>query len=201
MLIEGRSFSGLERHVCFLNQGNQPKGTQFANISSVSGFDLIDDGRAMGVVDFDHDGDQDLWVSNRSAPRLRLLRNDSPSTNKSISIALEGNGTSTNRDGIGAKVELVISGSHYKRHCKTRRAGNGFASQSSRWLHFGLGKDPGKLEKILVRWPSGEEPEPEKNLNPLPSMKRVGAFCLFKDTGLLAQCLPKRRRESFINRP
>gem|GEM_PF-3780220 len=37
MLIQGRAFSGQERHVCFLNQGHQQTGPQFANISAISG--------------------------------------------------------------------------------------------------------------------------------------------------------------------
>ena len=61
----GRSFSGRERNNCFLNTG----GARFADISAVSGFDWPDDGRAIGVVDWDHDGDLDLWLANRSGPR------------------------------------------------------------------------------------------------------------------------------------
>ena len=30
------------------------------------------------LVDIDEDGDLDLWTTNRTAPRLRFLRNDYP---------------------------------------------------------------------------------------------------------------------------
>ena len=76
MLGGGRSFSGRERNCCFLNTGyGQSAGNRFADISALSGLDFPDDGRAVALVDWDQDGDVDLWVSNRNAPRLRLLRN------------------------------------------------------------------------------------------------------------------------------
>ena len=77
MLNTGRSFSGRERHCVFLNTGDdEGEIARFANVSAVTGLDLPDDGRAVAVVDWDHDGDLDLWISNRNAPRLRLLRTD-----------------------------------------------------------------------------------------------------------------------------
>jgi len=107
MLIkEGRSWSGHEKNCCFLNTGNG----QFADISAVSGFDFADDGRALATVDWDRDGDLDVWVSNRNAPRLRFLRNETPAGNHFLFVRLVGNGTTTSRDAIGARVEVVLKG-------------------------------------------------------------------------------------------
>jgi tetratricopeptide (TPR) repeat protein/thiol-disulfide isomerase/thioredoxin len=165
MMRQGRSFSSHERNCCFLNTGAaanggpQPVGVaRFANISAVSGLDNLDDGRAAALVDWDHDGDLDLWVSNRNAPRLRLMRNDTPPGNHFLAVRLVGNGTTTNRDGIGARVEVVTSGPDGKPLIKTLHAGEGFLAQSSKWLHFGLGAAD-KVEKIIVRWPSSKEGE------------------------------------------
>ena len=49
MIVRGRSFSGFERHCAFLNVGSNPDGklAPFANVSAATGFDLIDDGRAL----------------------------------------------------------------------------------------------------------------------------------------------------------
>ena len=69
MLDHGMSISGHERHPVFLNTGaDERAGERFACISAVSGLDFPDDGRGVSVVDWDHDGDQDLWISNRNAP-------------------------------------------------------------------------------------------------------------------------------------
>ncbi len=149
MILQGRSFSGRERHCVYLNTG----GPRFANISAVSGLDFPEDGRGMVVTDWDFDGDPDLWISNRTAPRLRFLRNDTAAGNRFVAIRLTGNGTTSNRDAIGARLTLRVGGVPLLR---TLKAGEGFLSQSSRWLSFGLGKE-GAVESLVVRWPDGSE--------------------------------------------
>ena len=164
MLRQGRSWSGRERNCCFLNTGNLPAAaSRFANVSASSGLDFPDDGRAVAVTDWDHDGDLDLWISNRTAPRLRLMMNNSPAKNNWVSLRLVGNGTTTSRDAIGARVEVIVNTPHSEfsgtrevpRSIKTLRAGEGFVAQSSKWLHFGLGAAD-ELDKILVHWPGGQ---------------------------------------------
>jgi len=174
MLREGRSFSGNERNCCFLNMGAAPAAEgRFANISAVSGLDYPDDGRAVALVDWDQDGRLDMWISNRNAPRLRLMHNEVPSSNHFLALRLEGNGKTTSRDAIGARVEVVLGGARVQspeskasesnesgpRHApiasghppliKTLRAGEGFLAQSSKWLHFGLGA-AGVVEREAV---------------------------------------------------
>ncbi len=146
--MEGRSFSGRERNCCFLNTGQE----RFATISALSGLDFPDDGRSIAVTDWDLDGDQDLWISNRNAPRLRFLRNDTPSRNQFVSLKLAGNGSTTNRDAIGARVEVFAQPE--ARLVQTLRAGEGFLSQSSKRLHFGLGAAT-SIERVIVHWPGG----------------------------------------------
>jgi len=137
---------------------------KFANISAVCGFDFADDGRAMSLVDWDHDGDQDLWVTGRTAPRTRFLRNDFASKNHFLAIRLEG--TTCNRDAIGARVEVVtkgegrgakgeVGGETPAAIAKSLRAGEGFLSQSSKWLHFGLGQQS-EIQRVVVHWPGGD---------------------------------------------
>ena len=175
MISEGRSWSGKERHCAFLNTGSDPAaGGRFASVASVSGIDFPDDGRGLAVVDWDHDGDLDLWLSNRSAPRIRLLRNNGTGANRALMLRLVGNGTTTNRDAIGARVEVTVrekgeergekeeeggadAGSNRASRLplvKTLRAGEGFVSQSSKWVHIGLGTAEG-IEMVTVRWPGG----------------------------------------------
>ena len=160
MMRAGRSFSGNERNCCFLNMGAAPAAAgRFANISAVSGLDYPDDGRAVALVDWDHDGDLDMWISNRNAPRLRLMRNELPRGNHFLALRLEGNGKTTNRDAIGARVEVESSNPKPEngnpKSIKTLRAGEGFLAQSSKWLHFGLGAAD-VVDKVIVHWPGGE---------------------------------------------
>jgi hypothetical protein len=60
-------------------------------------------------------------------------------------------GKKSNRDGIGAKIEVVAGGVRQQRE---RIAGSGYLSQDDGRVHFGLGK-VSTIEKLTVTWPSG----------------------------------------------
>ncbi len=157
MILQGRSFSGLERHCSFLNTQPFTKGQgRFATISASSGLDFPDDGRALAVVDWDQDGDLDLWLSARNAPRIRLMQNTIQSNNHYLTIGLKGNGTTTSRDAIGARIEVILKGDQTERNVQTLRGGEGFFSQDSKWLHFGLGRKE-QVDHVLVSWPGGNK--------------------------------------------
>jgi hypothetical protein len=80
-----------------------------------------------------------------------LLHNISTNTGHWLAIKLRG--TKSNRDGIGARVEVIADG---KRFTAERVAGSGYLSQNDDRLHFGLGSAT-NAEKIIVHWPSGRE--------------------------------------------
>ncbi len=150
MLRNGRSFSGRERNRCFLNIGSG----KFANVSSVTGLGFADDGRAVAAIDWDFDGDLDLWTTNRTTPRIRFLSNELPSGNRFVAIHLQG--VTSNRDAIGARVELYLGPDGRQKRVKSLRAGDAFLSQSTKWIHFGLG-DHDQIDRLVVRWPGGRE--------------------------------------------
>jgi tetratricopeptide (TPR) repeat protein len=162
LISRGASLSGRERDCCFLNTGKP----RFADVSAAIGLDLIDDGRGLALVDWDQDGDLDLWYANRTGPRVRMMRNDVDAGNHFLAVRLEG--TTCNRDAIGARVELYLKetlsgeslsgGEEAPRLIRTLRAGEGFLSQSSKWVHFGLGKTTA-IDRMVVRWPGIGEPE------------------------------------------
>lgn len=150
LIREGVSFSGDERNNLFLNMGDR-KG--FCDVSASSGFDFKDDGRGMALTDWDGDGDLDAIVSNRNAPQIRFLRNDVPKNqHRWVGIRLTGTGN-TNRDAIGARVTVKIPGQAPL--IRTLRAGEGFQTQNSKWLHFGLGQID-SIESVAVSWPGGD---------------------------------------------
>ncbi len=146
LIRQGGSWSGFERNCFYFAAGDGA----FVNCSAASGLDFIDDGRALAIVDLDRDGDLDLVLKNRSGPQLRVLRNDFPRSNRSLAFFLEGTRPS-NRDAIGARVTVRQGG---RVAAKTVTCGHLFLSQSSRWLHFGLGKAE-RADAVEVRWPSG----------------------------------------------
>jgi tetratricopeptide (TPR) repeat protein len=148
LVRDGHSWSGNERNRLLLNCGE----AGFADVSSSVGLDHEGDGRALAIVDWDQDGDLDLWYRDRSAPRLRLMLNrHAPAQGARDFVALKLEGTTCNRDAIGAVVEVMVKGAP-GRLVKSVRAGDLFLSQSSRWLHFGLA-EAGVIREIRVRWP------------------------------------------------
>lgn len=149
LVHEGNSFSGRERNCVFLNTGAE----RFGNISAVSGLDFKDDGRAIGLTDWDHDGDVDLWIVSRTDPQARFMRNDTPTDARWLAVRLEG--TASNRDAVGARATLYLQGQSDKPILRTVAAGGGYLSQASRWLHFGLGAD-GQVDRLEIRWPNGD---------------------------------------------
>ena len=149
LIRDGRSCNGRQRHCCFLNTG----GPRFADISSICDLAIPDDGRAIAASDWDQDGDLDLWIANRNGPQLRFLRNEVPTNHHYLSVSLVGR--ECNRDAIGARVTLIQRGEGKVRQLRTLRAGDGYLSQSSKALHFGLGTVT-QIDRIEVHWPGGE---------------------------------------------
>ena len=105
--------------------------------------------RGAAYADYDNDGDLDiLMTSNGGAPRL--LRNDGGNTNNLLRVKTVG--TESNRDGIGARVEVTVAGQSRWQMVKT---GSSYASQSEVPLTFGLGNETSE-ERLRVSWPSGQ---------------------------------------------
>jgi len=152
LIRAGRSFSGRERNCVFLNLGD---GGEFADISASSGLDFPDDGRGLALSDWDRDGRMDFWVMNRTGPRVRFLKNDLETANDFVSLRLYGE--NANVDGIGARVKILSKGEQDQSRAmvKTVRAGSGYLSQSSKWIHFGLGQSG--IEAVEVEWPGGNK--------------------------------------------
>lgn len=91
-------------------------------------------------------------MTNRTGPRLRFLRNNNPHNFHFLAVRLTGNGTTCNRDAIGARVELYFNDPAATPMLRTLRAGEGFLAQSSKWIHFGLGENQ-TVRSLVVRFP------------------------------------------------
>jgi|CZKZ01.1.fsa_nt_gi hypothetical protein len=142
-----------QEHTLFRGLGNQ----RFQDVSRDAGAVLSERTVARGacLADYDNDGKMDAFVVNLGAQGT-LLHNVSPATGHWIGIKLVG--ASSNRDGIGARVEVYAGG---KRQTAERVAGSGYLSQNDDRLHFGLGA-AATVDKVVVHWPSGQEQTLEK---------------------------------------
>jgi hypothetical protein len=120
------------------------------------GFSTPKVGRGLAYGDFDRDGDLDLLMTTNRGPAY-LYRNDQAAAKKSIRFQLRG--TKSNRDAIGAAVQVFAGESHQSRMVK---GGSSYLSQSELALTFGLGKRD-RVDRIVISWPSGSTQE-HKNL-------------------------------------
>ena len=139
-----KTLSGYQEKCLFHNQG----GTLFTNEAARHGLNSKLDGRGIAVADFDNDGRLDLLVSNANARPL-LYRNIQPTGNHWVQFALKG--TRSNTFAVGARLWVTSGG---QTQVGFVNGGNGFASQSSLRVHFGLGQAT-QIERLEVAWPSG----------------------------------------------
>jgi hypothetical protein len=105
--------------------------------------------RGAAFGDFDGDGLVDVVVTALNEP-ARLLKNVSSGAGHWLALRLVGN--SSNRDGIGAEVQVTLpDGALLYNHATTSV---GYASSSEPIVRFGLGKQT-RAQEIRITWPGG----------------------------------------------
>ena len=152
--MKGRSLSGYQRKRLWLNDGLG----RFTDVAQVVGARDTYDGRAVALADLGNRGVLDVIVANQRGPLL-IYKNTVAPGRHWIQFELEGAAPSTgsgqwsNRDAIGAQVEL-----HWKNRKQIQQVttASGFSAQNQRRLHYGLG-DADAVDRVVIRWPSGGE--------------------------------------------
>jgi hypothetical protein len=105
-------------------------------------------GRGAAYADIDTDGDLDVLVTATGQPP-RLLRNDQQLGHHWLRFKLTG--TKSNRDAIGAWIELELKGRTLRRQVMPSRS---YLSQVELPVTFGLGRED-KVRRATVHWPNG----------------------------------------------
>ncbi|HEX6201809.1 MAG TPA: CRTAC1 family protein [Thermoanaerobaculia bacterium] len=146
--FRGRSWHGYERNRHLRNEGD---GT-FREIGRAAGSDLLLNSRGIAVADFWNRGVLDIAVA-ASTDRHALLANTLESGRRWLTVEAVGAGRSlpdgSNRDGVGARLELTAGGMTQVREVVL---GDGYGSQNDLRAHFGLG-DATTVDELTVRWP------------------------------------------------
>jgi hypothetical protein len=132
----------------FHNNGN----LQFTDVSAAWGLTAVSFSNGAAYADLDTDGDLDMVVNNindeASVDENRQRDND-PGNNHYLSLYLAGD--STNRNGIGAWIELYY-GNQQQAYEQTPY--RGYLSSVTLQPHFGLGK-LAVIDSVVVKWPNG----------------------------------------------
>ncbi|MFN7922698.1 MAG: CRTAC1 family protein [Bryobacteraceae bacterium] len=107
--------------------------------------------RGLAAADFDRDGRIDLVVTRLNQP-AQILWNRTPQAGRWIALRLLG--STSNRDAIGAWVEIETpSGAKQWRRVPSSA---GYGASPERVLHFGLARES-EVTRIEIRWPSGKK--------------------------------------------
>jgi hypothetical protein len=125
---------------------------KFRDVSESAGRDFVKPrvGRGLARSDYDRDGLPDLALSGVGEEAV-LFRNRIQTTNGWLHLELVGDGKRSNRNAIGAVVQIE-TGNVVRHHYVI--GGGSYLSASERDLFIGMG-NAAKSDKVTVRWPSG----------------------------------------------
>lgn len=107
--------------------------------------------RSSVIFDLENDGDLDIVTNEFNNHPMVLVSNLSEQNKNLRYINIKLIGTTSNRDGLGAKVKITTKD---KSQLKVMDGKSGYLSQSVYPLYFGLG-NASTVDKVEVFWPSG----------------------------------------------
>ncbi len=129
-------------------------GVLGSDIGPASGFGELGQGRGLLVVDYDHDGDLDLFVGeNLATPRLY----ENLDGNLNDSLVVRAVGTTSNRDGLGVRVTVQVEPDGPTQLHEIGASGAHYMGQGDKVAHFGLGWGPEPIAEVRVYWPASDQ--------------------------------------------
>ena len=167
-----RDLSGYERSRLFVQgwrapgesrgarRDSMPEAPRFDELAAEAGITDLLNGRGVAVLDYDSDGALDLYVANQGAPSCFYHNTLSAGPRSWLGLELvgrpdlaqqvAGRRLASTAGAVGARVEVLAGG---RKQIREVQGGIGYASQSERRVHFGLGMH--EPERLTVTWPSG----------------------------------------------
>ena len=137
-----------DQNELFKNNGNG----KFSAVGLKEGLRGNDINFSAAVADYNNDGFPDIfiptWGERHSSSGSALYKNRGNS-NHWLTVHLVG--STSNRDGVGARLVLKAGGKHQTREVVS---GSSYVSQSTPWPTFGLGRYQ-TAESLEIIWPSG----------------------------------------------
>ncbi|NKB67427.1 MAG: hypothetical protein GKR89_10230 [Candidatus Latescibacteria bacterium] len=132
------------------NQLFRNDGGRFVDASAQSGPAFQRKGVSRGAAwgDVDDDGDVDLLITNCNGA-AELWRNEGG--NQAHWLSIRPRGRTSNRDGIGARIEIWAGG---RRQVKEAVSGGSYLAANDLRVHFGLG-EAAQVEQVEIYWPGG----------------------------------------------
>lgn len=130
------------------------RGDRFVDVASTVGPEFAGPkvGRGLAIGDFDRDGSPDVLVTTNGGA-ANLYRTEVRNGNRSLRLYLEGR--KSNRDAIGARVQVIGSAGTLG---QTVRSGSSYLSSSEKALTFGMGRMD-RADRVTIAWPSGRSDE------------------------------------------
>ena len=154
-------YEGLMPNLLFRNE----RGTRFADVTTAAGLGHLQKGHGVAFADFDHDGDQDLFVEIGGAYAGDVFGNalfENPGFGNHW-IAVQLVGADSNRSAIGARIRAVIREDSATRSVyKWVNSGGSFGANPLR-QHLGLGQAK-SVDLLEVYWPSSDATQQFRNV-------------------------------------
>ena len=159
----------------FLNDGDKT----FTEIDS------IPDLNSFAIGDLNADGFLDIFggygsgFNNPSTARPDEVLINSGNDNNYLTVALEG--VQSNRDAIGARIEIY---GDWGVQIREVRAGESYGITHTAHQNFGLGQST-MIEEIIIRWPSGLV-ESYEDINANQTIRLIEGVCISPPSNIVA---------------
>jgi tetratricopeptide (TPR) repeat protein len=180
-------FDALMPNLMYRNRG----GREFSDVTFAGGFGHLQKGHGVAFADFDHDGDQDIFIEMGGAYVGDAFQNalfENPGFgNQWIKIRLVGQ--QSNRSAIGARIKIVVNDAGTTRAIyRWVGSGSSFGANPLR-QEVGLGKAQ-RIETLEVYWPTTDQTQQFEDLEVNQFVEIVEASDAFRKIPLQSASFP-----------